>query len=134
MKYILDTNIVSAYMKGKNRAVVHAIAKYRKDDLILSELVIYEIERGLKYTNAQNGLTQFGDDVIPMFNIVVPTLQDWRVASDLWVFTRRIGRQLSDVDLALAAITLRLGGILITNDQDFSAIPLLNIQDWTITI
>ncbi len=109
MKYILDTNIISAYMKGKNHTVTRYIAQYRKDDLMLSELVIYEIERGLKYTNAQNALTQFRDDVIPMFNIVVPTLQDWRVASDLWVFTRRIGRQLSDIDLALATMTLHLG-------------------------
>jgi predicted nucleic acid-binding protein len=134
-KYVIDTNIMSVHLQGINPVLEAYISQYRRENLILPELVIYEIERGLKYRDSKNLLARFRNQFIPMFDVITPILEDWRTAGDLWVLARRKGRQLSDMDLAIAAIALRFDAILITNDQDFSGIPFpLQIQDWTILL
>jgi len=47
------------------------------------------------------------------------------LTAQLWVQTRRAGKQFSDADLLIAAIVQRVGGTLVTADDDFTA---LNIQ------
>jgi predicted nucleic acid-binding protein len=55
---------------------------------------------------------------------------DWRVAAKLWSNVRQHGRQLSDIDLLLASMTLRLNGILVTDDGDFAYLPLVKTENW----
>jgi predicted nucleic acid-binding protein len=68
--------------------------------------------------------------------IIVPELEwvalvdaDWRQAAAFWAEARKAGKQLSDVDLLLAAMTLRLDGILVSADDDFDALAVKN-ENW----
>jgi tRNA(fMet)-specific endonuclease VapC len=45
---------------------------------------------------------------------------------------RRVGRPIQQIDMQIAAITVCLGNsVLVTKDSDFSAIPGLNLEDWS---
>jgi predicted nucleic acid-binding protein len=42
------------------------------------------------------------------------------------------GFNLSDNDLWIAATALSLGAVLVSNDQAFSHVPGLTVEDWTV--
>jgi predicted nucleic acid-binding protein len=91
---------------------------------------VFEVERGLHQRGASAQLKTFREQLLPMFAISAPTLIDWRVAAQLWGNARGRGIQFSDVDVLLAAMTLRLGGVLVTDDGDFAHLPLVPTENW----
>ena len=47
----------------------------------------------------------------------------------MWAVMRGQGIQLSDVDLLVAAVGIRLNGIIVTDDQDFDDLPV-RVENW----
>lgn len=128
--YVFDTNIVSSLLYERQRPVLARIQRNQTDLLILCEPVIFEVERGLNYRQATQQLARFRNEIFPMFTIAPIQLTDWRVAAVLWATARRSGKQLADVDLMVAAVTLRFDGILISNDRDFDHLPMVPTENW----
>lgn len=85
-----------------------------------------------EHKQAMQQLQHFRENLIPLFSVVSVQLADWRVAARLWGDARRRGYQLSDVDVVLTAITIRLNGVLVTDDGDFDYIPLVRTENWLI--
>lgn len=128
--YLLDTNIVSGLRPNQNPYLWAQIAAHQNDQVSVCEPVIFEVERGLLGRKALAQLRAFREQILPSFAVLTPTLLDWRAAAMLWADARQRGRQLSDVDVLLAAITLRLGGVLVTNDGDFAHLPIVPTENW----
>ncbi|MBZ0300211.1 MAG: PIN domain-containing protein [Anaerolineae bacterium] len=128
--YVFDTNIVSSLLYERQRSLLMRIRRNQTDLLILCDSVIYEVERGLNHKRAERQLSRFRDEVFPMFTVASIQLADWHVAAVLWASTRDIGKQLSDVDLLIAAMALRLNGIVVTNDKDFAYLPMVRTENW----
>ena len=59
----------------------------------------------------------------PQFVWVALTHEDWKKAGMLWAQARKDDKQLADMDLLIAAITLSLKGVLVSADEDFDALP-----------
>jgi predicted nucleic acid-binding protein len=133
MIYVLDTNTVTDYLRGI-APVVKNLSQAVADNhtLCLSQPVDYEIRRGLIKKRATRQLHNFQNDFIPLITWTQLTDADWLKAADLWAEMRNRGRQFSDVDLLLAAITLRLEGTLVSADDDFSALTVSR-ENWRIT-
>ena len=51
MRYLLDTNTVSALMRGQER-VAARVAKTPREDVVVSQVTVAEIEFGLRYLPA----------------------------------------------------------------------------------
>ena len=128
--YVLDTNMVSGLRPNRNPHLWAQVNAHQGDRLCICEPVIFEVERGLHQRGASVQLKTFREQLLPMFAIPAPTLIDWRVAAQLWGNARSRGIQFSDVDVLLAAITLRLGGVLVTDDSDFAHLPLVPKENW----
>ena len=128
--YLFDTNIISNLRPGRNPQLLRRILKNQHQTLCLCEPVIFEVERGLEHRQAYKQLQHFQNELIPLFSVVSVTIADWRVAAKLWADARRRGRQLSDIDVLLASMTLRLDGVLVTDDQDFKHLPLIQTVNW----
>jgi predicted nucleic acid-binding protein len=128
--YVFDTNIVSSLLHERQRLLLTRIQQNQSDSLILCEPVIYEIERGLNHKQARYQLNRFRNEIFPLFTTIPIQLTDWRAAAVLWAYAKKRGRQLSDIDLLLGAITVRLGGILITDDKDFAHLPAVPTENW----
>lgn len=131
---VIDTTIVSHLVSPNSpfhdNVLTRTVFWSNTQQLILSEAVIFEVERGLKHKQALAQLSRFITVVIPMLRVVPVYRQDWSMAATVWAEMRQAGRQFSDVDLLLAAITLRVDGVLVTADVDFAAIPLLRTENW----
>lgn len=54
---------------------------------------------------------------------------DWDEAARLWAQTQKRGRQFSDIDLLLVAVSIRLDAILVSADEDFGALPVRR-ENW----
>ena len=66
---------------------------------------------------------------MPLLDWLPLTDADWRQAAQFWADTRSTGKQLSDVDLLVAALAKRLDAIIISNDDDFDALPVKR-ENW----
>lgn len=128
--YVLDTNTISALRQGKNPELWKKLKTHNQDMLCLCEPVIFEVERGFEHRNATKQIQVFREELVPLFIVVAPELVDWRVAAKLWGYARQRGRQFSDVDVLLAAMTLRLNGVLVTDDRDFDYLNIISTENW----
>jgi predicted nucleic acid-binding protein len=130
--FVLDTNVISDIVSPKpNPNVLAKIAVHRQDVLCLCDAVDYEVRRGYLKTNATTRLQVFQLRIKPQFQWTPVTEADWRQAAQFWADAVIKGKQLSDVDLVLAAVAYRTGAVIVSADDDFDALNV-NREDWRI--
>jgi predicted nucleic acid-binding protein len=125
--YLLDTTIISALLKN-NQTVFNAVERHKDDTLSLCPPVHFEVRRGLLWKNAQVQWNAYTQDIVPRFTWIPLLEADWEQAAVFWAQTRKAGRQLSDIDLLIAAITLRVEGTIASNDADFDALDVPRVN------
>jgi tRNA(fMet)-specific endonuclease VapC len=134
MKYILDTNIVSALMKGDER-VVAKLEKVSYAAVVVPQPVFAEIAHGIarlpkskrqqslrnKFEALRSVLNRapWSDDVTDEFGRIKATLE-------------RRGRRIEDFDAAIAAHTSGEENVLVTaNIGHMTRIPGIRLEDWS---
>ncbi len=132
--YVLDTNIISALVNLSvpdmmTSSLIHRVQAHQQSSLIICECVLYEIERGLTHNQSKNKLSRFYTSILPLFQVTPIILVDWKSAGVLWASARAKGRQLSDIDLLVASVALRLSGVVVTDDHDFDILPVTT-ENW----
>jgi predicted nucleic acid-binding protein len=123
MIYLVDTNVIAALLRDPS-PIAQAVRDRPDGQFYLCEPVHYEVERGLRWRDSKKMLGYYRDEVIPLFDWAWLTLPDWEVASQFWADARSQGKQLSDMDLLIAAIAHRLGATLVTDDKDFDTLSI----------
>lgn len=128
--YMLDTNMVSHFIKGDHN-VRKKVTSVPMSDLAISVITEAELLFGLaKIPDAKKlGI------VVHEFLIRVNVLP-WDSAAaacygTLRADVQRRGKILGNIDLLIAAHALSLGVVFVTNDRAFSQIDGLKIEDWT---
>ncbi len=128
--YILDTNVISDILRQKPVVISHfEQAKLANARFILCEPVNFEVMRGLKYKKATQQIFVYQNQIRPLFQSLPIIQEDWEQAENLWVSSIEKGKQLSDIDLLLIVMTIKLDAILVSADKDFSIFSL-NIENW----
>ncbi len=77
-------------------------------------------------------LTILHDNLLPSFDWQPLNQQDWLQAAQYWLNAISAGKQLSDMDLLIAALVTRLNATLVSADTDFDALPIKR-EDWRVT-
>ena len=133
MIYILDTNALSALMKG-SAAVVERLAATAPTDVAIPQPVIAEIASGIErlprskrraalqarfeLISAELPRAEWTDAVSRMFGRIKATLE-------------RRGTRIEDFDAAIAAHALALDATLVTADLGHMIrVPGLRVEDW----
>jgi tRNA(fMet)-specific endonuclease VapC len=133
MKYVLDTNAVSALMKGQE-SVVAKLRAVQSADVALPQPVIAELAYGIERLPrskrrtalreqldlicAELGRASWNDDVSERFGFVKAALE-------------RKGERIEDFDVAIAAHALSEGAVLVTaNVEHMARVPNLKVEDW----
>jgi predicted nucleic acid-binding protein len=130
LTYLLDTVTVSAlFAAGSSVQRRIPAAKSAGDQLMICQPTYYEILRGLLKVGASRKLQIFQQQLLPLFEWVELTDSDWTQAAQYWADATRKGRQLSDMDLLIAAVAARLDAVLVSADADFDALSIKR-EDW----
>jgi len=132
--YVLDTNAVSALMKG-NEAFVDRLASHAPADVAIPQPVIAELAHGIERLPrsrrrialqarfelicSEIPRSEWTDDVSHAYGRIKATLE-------------RRGTRIEDFDAAIAAHAVSIGATLVTTNTDhMGRIPGLRLEDWT---
>ena len=131
MKYVLDTNTVSALMKGV-LGVAARLERIHRTDVAISQVTVAEIEFGLRYVppSKRRRLLQEQWQTIGAELIRLP----WddavsRAFGERKARLERAGMRMSDFDLAIAAHAIALGLIVVTADAAFERLGIRR-ENW----
>jgi tRNA(fMet)-specific endonuclease VapC len=135
-KSILDTDILSEYLKGHNQIVIHHAARYAQLHGVFSitSITVYEIVYRLELKAASGQLAK----ALAWLNqneLITPTHDDYIAAARIKATAKRQGSILELPDCLIAATAARLEMPLVTgNTDDFRAIQrtglALMIENW----
>ena len=137
MKYVLDTNAVSALMKGDAR-VIQRLKQAGKTDVGVPQPALAEIAYGIerlprskrrddlqrRFDLLRNELlrTEWTDEVSECFGTIKASLE-------------KKGRRIEDFDAAIAAHALARGAVLVSaNLDDMIRVQGLIVEDWSAAV
>jgi predicted nucleic acid-binding protein len=136
VKSILDTDILSEYLKGHNATVAAHAERYATEHGVFSftSVTVYEIVFGLELKSAASQLKK----VLAWLEKneqITPVDGDYLAAATIKANARKQGSILELPDCLIAAVAVRLDRPLVTgNTQDFQAIQRtginLTLENW----
>ena len=134
MKYVLDTNAVSALMKG-DEVVIGRLKKVSKSDVYVPQPVLAEIAYGIERLPK----SKRRESLQERFDLVRSEIQriGWSdEVSDRFgsikAMLEKKGQRIEDFDAAIAAHAAAPGVTLVTaNTDDMVRVPGLLIEDWS---
>jgi tRNA(fMet)-specific endonuclease VapC len=132
--YVLDTNAVSALMKG-TPAVVERLAASAPAEVAIPQLVLAEIAFGIERLPRSKRRTSLQ----ARFDLVSAELPraEWTDAVSqafgrIKAMLERRGTRIEDFDAAIAAHALSLEATLVTANLDHMVrVPGLRVEDWS---
>lgn len=135
-KVLLDTDILSEYLKGHDQTVARRAAAYAQEYGVFTftSVTVHEIVFGLEFKSASVQLAK----ALAWLNQneqITPTAKDFLEAAIIKAKARKQGSLLELTDCLIAAVAIRLGMPLVTgNTNDFQAIQntgaKLVIENW----
>ncbi|KAF3884231.1 MULTISPECIES: type II toxin-antitoxin system VapC family toxin [Nostocales] len=135
--WILDTDCVSLFQRG-NLEIVRRLNSVESNEIAITIITVEEQMRGrfqVIRRAASNELAsayqklQVTFDSLKSFNVLSFTTEAQEIYTDLIHQKLKVGRQ----DLRIAAIALSMNKILVTrNNQDFSQVSNLFLENWTL--
>jgi len=135
-KAILDTDILSEYLKGHNVAVASRAASYARDHGVFSftSVTVYEIVYGLELKGASSQLNKVMA-WLKQNEEITPVDSDYIAAATIKATRRKQGFVVELPDCLIASVAVRLNRPLVTgNTDDFQAVQKtgvnLAIENW----
>jgi len=128
---LLDTNIVSYWMRGDQNILTRLIA-YRPCDLSISTITLAEILYGIEKSPVKKEERREKIDSIcsqlEILDFDRPAAQRYAIAR---THLERHGIPISERDLQIAAIALAYDLCVVThNTREFSRVEGLTVEDW----
>ena len=131
MCYMLDTNIVSHIMQGRDAALLARLTAVPVGRVVMSCVTLAELEYGLhrkgQPVRLRNAMTQvlLRIEVLPWDESVA------RCYGELCAALEARGINLSDLDMMIAAHAVTAGATLVSRDKAFMQMPdRLQLEIW----
>ncbi len=133
MIYLLDTNIVSAWARRDNAALMAKMLAQTPADLAISVLVEHELRYGFANRVADPAVKSWPP--IEQLLALIPSLPLTRPianrAAELRSDLAAAGTPIGPYDLLIATTALEHGATLVTNNvREFARVPGLSAEDW----
>lgn len=131
MRFLPDTNAISAYMRGDNPLLVERM-RGAFEELCLSVIVLAEREFGVtKGSNAYNRLKLA--ELAECLPVEPFTREDCTHYAVIRHDLEARGVGIGPMDTLIAAQALRLGATVVTrNTREFSRVPGLKVVNWEV--
>ena len=128
---MLDTNIVSHIMQGRDAALLQRLTQVPVGKVVISSVTLAELEYGLhrkgQPQRLRNALTQFllRVDVLPWEESVA------RCYGAFCSTLESLGISLGDFDMMIAAHAVAVNATLVSRDKAFGQVPdRLRLEVW----
>jgi tRNA(fMet)-specific endonuclease VapC len=132
----LDTTIVIAVINQRAAAVRQRLMKTLHEGTIVGipTVVLHELWYGIKKSARARANADALDNFLTLDVTAWPfETEDAEEAGDIRAGLERLGTPIGPYDVLIAAQARRRGAILVTaNKNEFSRVPGLQTQDWTI--
>lgn len=132
MNYMLDTNIVSFFIKNQSPFLRDKIKNTPLENISISVITKAELLHGLAKVPEATKLALAVNEFLIRVNVL-----DWDSdAAESYALLKsemaKKGKNLGTLDILIAAHALSVSATLITNDKAFKyANKLINVEDWT---
>ena len=129
--YLLDTNIISYWMRGDPQ-LINKIKSYSPSDLSLSTVTLAEIYYGIEKSPVKKRERRLKIEHIKSELDIYPFNEQAAVEyGALRAALEKRGKPISERDTQIASIALANKlCIVIHNTKEFSRIPKLKLEDW----
>jgi tRNA(fMet)-specific endonuclease VapC len=133
MKYLLDTNVCIALMRGKNPLVAARFAAHSPSQLCVCPVVVGELCVGAIRSSAPVAEQAKVDSFLTPYQSIPFDDTIARKYAEVRADLESRGLPVTDFDMMIAATALVHGLILVTNNtRDFSRISGLNLENWEV--
>ena len=131
IKYALDTNIVTYFLKGNKTISDRIITETdNKNIIIIPPTVFFEVKRWLLAINSNKKLKLF-ESLCLITGIDSIDKEILEIASEIFFILRNNGNTIGDNDLLIAAYCINRDLILVTNNEKhFRVIENLKTVNW----
>lgn len=131
MRFLLDTNVVSDFVRG-DPAVGARLKATRPEDLAVSTITVMELDFGLALQpTVAKRIGRLIDAIVESVSVLPFTREDARAAGVVRAALRKRGRPVGPYDVLLAGCALARGLTLVSaNRAEFGRIAGLATEDW----
>jgi len=130
-RYLLDTNTASYIIKGNRPAVDRRLVKVPMEQLAISTITEGELRFGAALLPQATRLHSMIEDFFLRVAILPWDSSAAQQYGSLRAALQRDGQPMGNLDVMIAAHALALGLVLVTNDNAFSRVKKLKMEDWT---
>lgn len=130
-RYMLDTNVVSHIMQGRDAALLARLTQVPVGEVVISSVTLAELEHGMhrkrQPARLKNAMTQLllRVDVLPWDEAVA------RCFGLLCSSLEARGVNLSDLDMMIAAHAVAVDAVLVSRDEAFAQVSEpLKLDAW----
>jgi predicted nucleic acid-binding protein len=133
--FLVDTNAISDLMQQRPTITARLRSIGTPDKVVTCPIVVGEILRGIECLTPGKRRTELEHRSAAIFSIVdcepLPPEAAPHYAR-LKIHCQRHGLALDENDFWIAAAALALSATLVTRDKDFTSIPALTLEDWSV--
>jgi tRNA(fMet)-specific endonuclease VapC len=130
-RYLLDTNIASCIIKGNSPTVDRHLVKAPMAQLAISAVTEGELRFGAARLPHATRLHNMIEDFFLRVAVLPWDSDAAQQYGQLRAALERDGQPMGNFDTMIAAHTLALNAVLVTNDHAFARIKKLKVVDWT---
>ncbi len=132
MKYMFDTNMVSHLIK-QNPEVKKRLESKPISSICISSITEAELYFGLAKRPNAKSLHQLVHEFLLRTTVLAWNSDTAKTYGTLRASMTQAGKNLSPLDLLIAAHALQTKATLVTNDKAFQQINTLKVEDWSKT-
>jgi len=130
VRYLLDTNIIIAAMKGDAR-VRARLETTPLSEIVLSPVVLGELEHGVEKSQQQEKNSARLARIVEGMHLAPLDAEASRRYGAIRTELERKGTPIGANDYWIAAQALAMDAVLVTNNiGEFSRVPGLTVEDW----
>ena len=130
MRYLLDTNIVSALVRDPHGKVTGKIRELGEANVCTSIVVAAELRYGAAKKGSARLQSQL-EAVLGALDVLPLEVPADGAYGDVRTQLERIGQPIGGNDLLIAAHALALGCTVVTdNEREFARVPGLVVENW----
>jgi len=131
VRYLLDTNTVSYVIKGNFPHVRERLLKVPVSEVGISVITEAELLFGVARLPQATRLAMVVEEFLLRVEVLVWDSAAARHYARLRAALKRHGEPMGNLDLMIAAQSLAVGAILVSNDRVFRRVKSLRLEDWS---